>query len=156
MSTVSVLTPMVIGSWPVIANAVLGAAAAMGFNVVAQSRNHLAEGEQQGQREKVHADVPNSDVMAEAMAPNQKIIIEKNGVSLEFGIDDRGRCTICASGAGIGKSALKKIADEAAGRVVQQFAYHKLMTELKNRKFHVIEERVEADQSIQVRVQMNG
>ena len=155
MSSVVVLTPMVIGSWPIIANAVLAAASTMGFNVVAQSRNRLPEGEQERRREKVEADVPNSDVMAEVMARNETIVIEKNGVRLEFGVDARGRCTVCASGAGIGKNALRQIAEEASGRVVQQFAYHKLMTELANRKFRVIEERVEGDQSIQVRVQMN-
>lgn len=155
MSSVCVLTPMVIGGWPIIANAVLGAAAAMGFNVVAQSRNQLPEGEQRMARERVEADVPNSDVLAENVTRDQRIVIEKNGVTLEFGVDARGRCTVCASGVGIGKNALKRIAEEASGRVVQQFAYHKLMTELANRKFRIIEERVEGDDSIQVRVALN-
>ena len=52
------------------------------------------------------------------------------------------------------KADLKRIGDEVAGRVVQQFAYHKLMTELKKRNYSILEETVQEDDSIQVRVKL--
>ncbi len=88
------------------------------------------------------------------MAPVQTFRIERDGFTIDFGVDERGTCTVCVRGKGRGKAELKKIGDEVAGRVVQQFAYHKLMTELKQRNYNVLEESVQDDQSIQVSVKL--
>jgi hypothetical protein len=56
------------------------------------------------------------------------------------------------SGQGHSKAELERIGEEVAGRVVQQFAYHKLMTELKNRNYSIVEESVQEDDSIQIRI----
>lgn len=152
MSTVCVLTPIVVGSWPSIASAVLGAAAAMGFTVAS------AEGEvaRAPGRRSVEMEVPNSEVVAESLARGEKVRIERNGVSVEVGVDERGKCTVCASGEGLSTVELRRIGEEVAGRVVQQFAYHKLVTELKSRGYQVAEERLQQDQSIQLRVRLGG
>lgn len=152
MSTICVMTPIVVGSWPMIANAVAGAAASMGFSVVTANAATADGVTESSQHERVEVDVPNSDVVSEGMGGEQKISITRDGVTLEFGIDARGRCTACASGKGVGKRRLKEIAEEVSGRVVQQFAYHKLMAELKERRFTIEEESVSGDQSIQLRV----
>jgi hypothetical protein len=150
MSTVCVLTPIVVGSWPAISTAVLGAAAAMGFTV--------ASGEREIQRQtgsrSVETEVPNSEVVAESLSRGQKLRFERDGLVIEFGIDDRGKCTVCASGVGRSNAELRKLGEEVSGRVVQQFAYHKLVTELKNRGYRVAEESVEQDHSIQLRVRL--
>ncbi len=150
MSTVCILTPIVVGSWPMIASAVAGAASAMGFAVVG---SETATDESSAETT-VETEVPNSQVVAEAMKPGQKIRIVREGITIEFGVDERGACTVCVSGIGQTKADLKRIGDEVAGRVVQQFAYHKLMTELKKRNYSVLEEGVQEDDSIQVRVKL--
>ncbi len=150
MSTVCILTPIVIGSWPVIASAVAGAANAMGFAVVGGE----TVADESSAQTAVETEVPNSQVVAEAMKPGQKIRIERGGITIDFGIDERGACTVCVSGKGQTKADLKRIGDEVAGRVVQQFAYHKLMTELKKRNYDIVEEGVQEDDSIQVRVKL--
>lgn len=152
MSTVCVLTPIVVGSWPMIAAAVASAASAMGFTVA-------GTGQQQQQRAtgaiRVETEVPDSRVVAESLSRGQKVRIEREGIAVEFGVDERGRCTVCVSGEGRSKAELQRLGDEVAGRVVQQFAYHKLMTELKRRNFRVVEESLQQDQSIQVRVRLD-
>ncbi len=148
MSSVCVLTPIVVASWPVIAGAIAGAASAMGFTVVGLSCD-VPSGKG---FDRVETEVPNSEVMAETLERGEKIRIVRDGITIEFGVDDRGRVSVCASGAGHSKSVLKKAGQEVAGRVVQQFAYHKLVTELKSRGYSIAEESVQSDQSIQIKV----
>ena len=157
MSAVLVLTPLVISSWPAITAAVVGAAAAMGFSVaggVLQQEVPVKGAAAQSRKKRVETEVPNSEVMADSLTRGQKITIQKGNITIEIGQDERGACTVCASGEGHSDKELKKIAEEVAGRIVQQFAYHKLITELKRRKGTIIEEHVNQDQSIQVRVRM--
>ena len=62
---------------------------------------------------------------------------------------------MCVSGEGHGKAALERIGQEVAGRIVQQFAYHKLIAELKQRHFDIVTETVEDDESIQMCVKLS-
>jgi hypothetical protein len=149
MSTVCILTPIVIGSWPMIASAVAGAASALGYTMATAEHPDVTKA-----RSTVETEVPNSEVLAEVLERGEKIRIVKPGVVIEFGVDDRGACTVCVTG-DHDKAALRKIGEEVAGRVVQQFAYHKLVTELKARHYDVVEETVQQDDSIQVRVRLD-
>ncbi len=152
MSTVCVLTPIVIGSWPMIASAVAGAASAMGFAMAGEQ----TASESSGAKTAVETEVPNSEVVAENMKPGEKIRIERDGITIDFGVDERGVCTVCVTGEGHTKAELTTIGEEVAGRVVQQFAYHKLMTELKQRNYSVLEESVQEDDSIPSRIKHAG
>ncbi|MFO0872452.1 MAG: hypothetical protein U0575_00585 [Phycisphaerales bacterium] len=149
MSHVCVLTPIVVGSWPAIAAAVTGALSAMGYAATVEGEETKARARS---KERVETEVPNSEVMAETLARGEKLQFERDGVAIEIGVDDRGRCTVCASGAHLTKGALKRIGEEVAGRVVQQFTYHKLVNELKQRGYVIAEEKLAQDHSIQMRV----
>lgn len=151
MGAVLVLTPLVIANWTALSVAVASAAAAMGFAVggVSEETRHRAD------REKtVETEIENSEVIAEEMQRGMRIAMDKDGVHIEFGQDERGACTVCVTGTRKSERELRQIGEEVAGRVVQQFAYHKLMTELKRRNYSIIEEQVMQDQSIQVRVRL--
>jgi len=150
MSSVCVLTPIVIGSWPAIAAAVSGALASLGFSTVVGEEAAMRR--RSDALEKVETEVPNSEVMAETLSRGERLRFERDGVTIEIGVDDRGRCTVCASGERLSKGQLKALGQEVAGRVVQQFTYHKLVTELKERGYVISEEKLAQDQSIQIRV----
>ncbi len=150
MSTVCVLTPIVVGSWPMIAAAVASAASALGFTVAGTGEEQRSSGTL-----RVETEVPDSQVVAENLSRGQRIRIEREGIAVEFGVDERGRCTVCVTGEGHSRAELKRLGDEVAGRVIQQFAYHKLMTELKRRNFRLVEESLQQDQSIQLRVRLD-
>lgn len=147
MSTVCILTPIVIGSWPMIASAVASAAGAMGFAMAG-----TMPAEEATEKRSVETEIADSEVIAEELARGEKIRIQRGDITIEFGVDERGRCSVCVTGESHSKAELRKIGEEVAGRVVQQFAYHKLMSELKERDYHILEERVEEDDSIQVRI----
>lgn len=150
MSAVCVLTPLVITSWPVLVSAITGAAASMGFAVKAAP----IEEQVKTARKKVETEIENSEVIADQLSVGKKVVITKGDLTIEFGQDERGSCTVCVSGEKHTEKELKAIGEEVAGRVVQQFAYHKLMTELKKRNYNVMGEEVLADQSVRIRVQL--
>ena len=147
MGAILVLTPLVISAWPAIAAAVMGAAASMGFSVAAQS------GKAAPQKRTVETELENSEIVAEELGRGQKMVIQRGDITIEIGQDLRGACTVCVHGTQA-ESELRAIGEEVAGRIVQQFAYHKLMTELKHRHFNVADENVTQDGSIQVRVRL--
>jgi hypothetical protein len=148
MSAVCILTPIVIASWPVLASAILGAATSMGFTL----RTEMLH-EEKPRKHKVETDVPNSEVVADAMGRGEKIVVQRDDVTVEIGQDERGACTVCVTGDQSDR-ALRKIGEEVAGRIVQQFAYHKLMSELKKRNCTVVDEQVLADESVHVRIRL--
>ena len=148
MSAVCVLTPLVIASWPAISAAVAAAAASLGFASVAP-RLHQ---ERAGPRT-VTTPVENSEVLQEGLAPGQKIVLQRGDLRVEVGQDQRGRCSVCVTGsAGHSDAELRKVGAQVAGRIVQQYTYNKLLTELKSRDYQLVDEQVLADQSIRIRV----
>jgi hypothetical protein len=149
MSAVCVLTPLVVASWPVLSSAIVGAAASLGFAVRAEALYREAPS-----RRKVETEIENSEVVADALGRGQKICLQKDDITIEFGQDERGACRVCVTGDRHSERELRQIGAEVAGRVVQQFAYHKLMTELKRRHYAVVEEQVLQDQSVHVRVRL--
>jgi hypothetical protein len=153
MSAVCVLTPMLIGAWPAIASAIAGVAGSLGFTVA--GRSQIERQDFAGASNTVETELAGSEILQDAAGSSQSMRIEKDGVAIEFRRDERGRCTLCVSGP-LTKAKLEQLGRDVAGRVTQQFAYHKLVTELKKRNCSVVEEAVQQDQSIRVRIRLNG
>jgi hypothetical protein len=152
MSAICVLTPVVIASWPAISAAVGGVAAAMGFTL-ASSAPSAHSRETGGNR--VETALPHSEILDESMRRGQEMVIERDGLTVRFARDERGQCSLCVSGEGKSKAELRAIGDDVAGRFVQQFAYHKLMTELKQSGCTVIDEEATVDEAIRLRVRVH-
>lgn len=150
MGAILVLTPIVISSWPAISAAVMGAAASMGFAASGASAEHAPK---KSKKCTTETEIENSEIFAESMSRGEKIVLSKDDLVIEIGQDARGSCTVRVTG-DRKERELKKVGEEVAGRIVQQFAYHKLMTELKKRNYHIVQENVMQDESIQVRVRL--
>jgi hypothetical protein len=149
MSAVVVLSPVIIASWPAITVAAVGAAASMGYAV--RSR---AVGSETKLVACAEAEVAEAEAVGSELSASQMLIMEREGVSLEIRQDAGGRCRVCARGEGRSKRELQKLADEAAGRIVQQFIYHKLLTELKSRSGEIVRQERLADDSVRVHVRL--
>ncbi len=148
MSAVCILTPVVIGSWPVIQAAVAGAMVAMGFSMAGTTEDI----ESTPGTTSVEEEISNSEVLEEQMAAGERIVAEKDGVRVEFGRDHRGTCTICMSGEGYSKEELREMGRQISAKVVQQYAYNKVITELKERDYTVADEQVAVDGTIKLHV----
>jgi ABC-type transporter MlaC component len=152
MSTVLILTPVIISSWPAITAAVAGAATALGFVMQKTAQEVMADVEAQEGVENVEVELAESEVLAQSLVTNQQIILNKGDIKIVVERDARGRCKVCASGKGHSKVELKQVAEEFTQRLTQCFVYNKVMKELKGKKFQVVNEEVTQDQSIRINV----
>lgn len=150
MSTVMVITPIIIANWPAITAAVAAAVGTMGFAAVQEAesldRNHAATSN------RTEIEVEDSDVLATAAGTGEEIVVERNGVRAIFSRDARGQLKLCLEGGGLSKSQLRTLGEELIGRVTQQYAYHRIVTGLNERKMTIVDEQVTEDQTVKIRV----
>ena len=59
---------------------------------------------------------------------------------------------VCMEGKGHSKAELRRIGQELVDRVTQQYVYHRVMTEMKQRNMHVVSEEVAEDRTVKIRV----
>jgi hypothetical protein len=147
MSAVIVVTPLVIGSWPAITAAVAAAVSSLGF---ASLQAHTEDRQPGRPRTRTEIEVEDSEVFEEGLA--KEIVVERDGVVATFTHDERGALKLCLEGEHLSKTELREIGEELIGAVTQQFVYHKLMTEMRNRHMNVIEEEVTEDRTIRIRL----
>ncbi|MEQ9379778.1 MAG: DUF1257 domain-containing protein [Pirellulales bacterium] len=148
MSTVLVVTPIVIASWPAITAAVTAAVGSMGF-AVAQGASGSANVRSVNREE---IEVEDSEILQTTAGTGEEMVVERDGVKAVFSRDARGGLRVCMEGAGVSKTQLRKMGEELIGRVTQQYAYHRIVTELKQRNMTIVDESVSEDQSVKIRV----
>ena len=149
MSTVVVLTPIIIANWPAIVAVVSAAVGTMGFSAVqaAEAETSHVTGTT---REEIEVD--NSEILATAAGQGQEIVVEREGLRAVFTRDARGSLRVCMEGKGYSKADLRNIGQELVDRVTQQYVYHRVMTEMKQRNMHVVSEEVAEDRTVRIRV----
>lgn len=155
MSAVIVLTPvlapMVISAWPAITAAVVGAAAAMGMAVKEDAKGHVKSAVKNQERNSVEVEVTQSEVL-QNITTGQEIVVTKGNIELRVRRDERGRCSVCASGPGHTKTELKALADQFSEKMTQCFVYNRVMTELKAKGFQLVNEEQMADETVRLHV----
>jgi len=152
MSAVLVLTPVIISSWPVITAAVVGAASALGCVVKQSVKEAVQQHQATAVGQSVEVELAESQVLAQNIATDKQIVVTKGNIELRVGRDERGRCTVCASGVGLSKTELKQVAEEFAQRMTQCFVYNRVTSELKNKGFQVVNEEIMEDESVRIHV----
>ena len=101
-------------------------------------------------REEIEVD--NSEILANAAGRSEEIVVEREGLRAVFTRDGRGALRVCMEGKGYSKAELRKIGQELVDRVTQQYVYHRVMTEMKQRNMHVVSEEVAEDRTVKIRV----
>jgi len=152
MSAVIVLTPVIITAWPMIASAVVSAAAAAGFALQKEEqRQKQDQGEKKDPKESLELDVDNVDIIQESMSRDEEITVVRDGVTVTFSLDARGHFKTCVDG-NVSKEELERIGQDLAGRVVQQYVYGRISSEMEAQGFATVEEDRGPDDSIRLRV----
>ena len=152
MSTVLILAPVIIANWPAIMVAVAGAASALGFTVTKTAQEQKQQVEVEQGVQSVEVEVADSEVLAQSLATDQQIVLTKGSIKICVKRDERGRCSVCATGKGHSKVELKQIAQEFTQKLTQCFVYDRVMRELKNKSFNIVNEEVMEDESIRIHV----
>jgi hypothetical protein len=150
MSGVIVIAPVVVASWPAIAAAVTAAVGSLGFAVT----QAVVKGEQHVLN-RAEIEVPDSEILAGTAGTEQQIVVEREGLRAIFSRDARGALKVCMEGAGYSQSQLRQLGEEVLGAVTQQYVYHRIVSELKDRHMAIVDEQVEADRTVRIRVRNN-
>jgi hypothetical protein len=153
MGAVSVLTPIVIAAWPAFSAAVTAAAASLGYQVAAAAAAHKsAQEREEAKPTQVELEIEQSELVTDQLAREQSISVERDGVTVTFSRDARGKATLCVTGVGQTEEALRALGQELSQRVVQRHVYQRLMDEIQARKFVVVEEEVDETHAIRLKV----
>jgi hypothetical protein len=153
MSSVVVITPIVIASWPVISAAITAAIGTIGFNVVrdAAGGGFAHAKVQTAAKVKAEIEVEDSEILQTAGA-GETMVVEREGIRATFSRDSRGALKVCMEGDQYTKEQLKQVGKDLVDRVTQQYVYHRIVTELKERNMNIVDEEVKADRSVTIRV----
>jgi hypothetical protein len=153
MGAVTVLTPIVILAWPAFSAAVTAAAAALGYQVAAAAVAHKAEATAEKERPtQVELAIEQSELVTDQLARDQSVTVERDGVTVTFSRDARGKAALCVTGVGQTEEALRALGQELSQRVVQRHVYQRLMDEVRARNFVVVEEEVDETNAIHLKV----
>jgi hypothetical protein len=82
----------------------------------------------------------------------EELVVEREGVQVIFSRDARGALRLCVEGEGHSKQELRQIGQEVLDRVTQQYVYHRVVTELKERHMTIVDEEVSEDRTVRIRV----
>lgn len=146
MSSVIVVAPIIVASWPVLTQIITSAVVSMGFAVVQGSLSQSATA-----KNRTVIDIPDSEVLAEEMDRGEELVVERDGIVVRFSRDERGSLKLCVDGS-MSKVQLQELGEELLGRITQQFVYHRVMSELQDRGVAVIGEEVAQDRTVKIRV----
>jgi hypothetical protein len=153
MSCVCILTPVVIAAWPAFSAAVVAAAASLGYQVASEVAGDMNRSTAAPKNsDKVELEIENSEVVTNQLGREQRIAVTRDGVTITFSRDARGKASLCVNGEGRSKEELRALGEELSQSVVQHYVYQKLMDEMRARGFNVVEEETNADRSIRLKV----
>jgi hypothetical protein len=161
MSVVLIVAPVVVTSWPFMVPAITAVVTSLGYAVVADVEQEinqdclecLEDGEEHHMSEEFTLE--NSEILAEARDRGETMTIVNGNVRATFHRDARGTLRLTVHAVGLSKAEIRKIGDELIGKVTQQYAYNRLVTEMKERGMEIIEETVEEDNTVRIRVRNN-
>ena len=151
MSTVLVVgVSLIAASWPLVSAAITAAVGTMGFASVQNQGPRVREIADAKTRAEI--ELEDSEVLAGSAGSGEQMVVERDGIRAVFSRDARGALKLCVEGSNHSKAELKQIGEALVGRVTQQYAYHRLVSELKDRQMTILDERVDADQVIHIKV----
>ena len=152
MSCVCILTPVVIMAWPAFSAAVVAAAGSLGYQIVSEASHEFQAAAPGTGNGRVELEIAQSEVVTGQLGRDQRIAVTRDGVTVTFSRDARGRAALCVTGTGQSNEELRALGEELSQGVVQQYVYRKLMDEMQSRGFNVVEEEVNEDRSIRLKV----
>lgn len=153
MSCVCILAPVVIAGWPAFSAAVVAAATSLGYQVVSEAKNKTTVAAPvDTDTGRVNLDIANSELVTGQLGRDQRISVTRDGVTVTFSRDARGRAALCVTGTGQSDEELRRLGEELSGCVVQRYVYQRLMEEMQRKGFTVVEEETDSNRAIRLKV----
>jgi len=152
MSCVCILTPVVIAAWPAFSAAVVAAANSLGYVLVDETVKQSRKALLQNRPGSINLEIENSELVTGTLGREQQICVSRENITVTFSRDARGRASVCVSAPNLTEEEMRAVGEELSHRVVQKYVYQRLMDEMRARQFTVVEEEVEANQAIRLKV----
>ena len=152
MSAVCILAPVVIAGWPAFSAAVMAAATSLGYQVASEMSKPIGIAAEKEQTGSVSLEIARSEVVTSQLGRDQRMSVTREGVTVTFSRDARGKAALCVTGSGQDDATLRALGEELSRAVVQQYVYQKLMDEMRSRGFVVVEQETNEDRSIRLKV----
>ena len=140
-----IVLPAVSAAWPALAAAAVAAASAMGF-VAGKSQAEADE------MTEVDLPVENAEEVAGGLSVGQELVFERDEVRVIFRRETTGGLTVKVVGRNRTDAELREIGAGFTQQLTQRYAYHRLMSQLKERDFNVVDEEVEDDGTVRLQV----
>ncbi len=150
MSSVLVVAPLVVAAWPTLTAAISAAVGTLGFAVSQKAVPQVRQVRDTVNRAEI--EMEDSEILEGTGATGEEMVVERDGIRAVFSRDARGSLKLCMEGRDLSKSELKRLGEDLIGRVTQQYVYHRLVSELKERDMNIVEEHLSDDQTIKIRV----
>lgn len=146
MSVIFVVTPLVVaGGWPVLAAAAAAAAGTMGLKALkGEQKAHAAS-----KGRAVSLEVENVEKLAGGVRADDKMTFGNDRIRITLARDARGKCTVHVDGEGT-EEELRQAGTTFLHKAMQQYAYHKVASELQKKGFQVVKEEVTGKQAIRI------
>jgi hypothetical protein len=152
MSAVIILAPVVITTaWPIISAAAITVMASLGYATVSTAVD-IANKVQVDTNNTVELEVENSQELGNSLGREEELVFAKDNIVVTFKRDIRGRLQVCVSGDGISKVQLRKMGEELANKVVQQYVYNRVVSELQDTDMSIIDQEVDEDETIKIKL----
>jgi hypothetical protein len=149
MGAVLLLTPVVIAAWPAFATAVVSAAASLGY---AAAEGRLNDEGTARKTTGIEIEVPNSEVVTGSLGRDEKIAVARDGVTIVFRRDERGKASLTVTGEDRSHEELRALGEAMSQRVVRDYVHQQILSEIRARGFNLVEESVDQNDSIHLTV----
>ena len=138
------ITPVLL---PIFAAAATAAATALGFS---------AAGTKVKAKTGVEVTLENgAEATAADLALGEERVFVKDDITVRIQRDGRGKVSVSVHGETQTRAEIEQVGREFTQRIAQQFAYHRLVTELKQRNLNMVEETVDEDGTVRVKVRVH-
>ena len=151
MSVVFVVVPAIAASWPILCGVVAAATGVLGYRTL-RVADEIESTEAVSTDATAQITLKGSDLLAESMQQGDEFAITNDDVKAVFRRAADGRCTVHVSAPNRSQAELEAIGRDLMNRVSQQYAYNKVLTQMKSQGFTVNQEEVAEDQTIRIRV----
>ena len=136
-------------SRPTITAAVTAAAVGLGLTVHEEVNTGV---ETDIQHQQAEVELENSEIVAESIVVGKQLVLTRGDVTIRVHRDERGQCRVCAESKGHTQAELKQMAEEFSQKMIQCFAYHRTVSELKSKNFQMVNEEAMEDGTIRLHV----
>lgn len=152
MGATLILVPVVVAAWPAFSAAVVAAATSLGYQMAAEGAKLMHTPAPAKKTGAVNVEIERSEVVTNQLGRGQRLTVTREGVTITFSRDARGKASLCVVGQGQDESTLRALGEELSRSVVQQYVYQKVTDEMRARGFVVVEEQTTQDRAIHLKV----